>query len=87
LGLLWQRLNLSNVLLAVTFWIAIYGTFANWLATLLASIWGAGSLMPIAAMGHGASAGKEGMIRFLLSTVSLAMVAVCVLVVLGLGVG
>jgi (hydroxyamino)benzene mutase len=84
LGLLWERLNLSTIWLAITFWLAIYGTFANWLATLLAAIWGAGSLMPIAAMGHQASLGKEGTIRFLLSTLSLALIAVCALVIVGL---
>jgi hydroxylaminobenzene mutase len=84
LGLLWERLNLSTTWLAITFWLAIYGTFANWLATLLAAIWGAGSLMPIAAMGHQASLGKEGTIRFLLSTLSLALIAVCALVIVGL---
>lgn len=42
LGLLWQRLNLSDTLLTITFWLAIFGTFANWLAVLLAAIWGAG---------------------------------------------
>ncbi len=36
LGLLWRRLNLSNTWLTITFWRAVYGTFANWLATFLA---------------------------------------------------
>jgi len=84
LGLLWQRLNLSDTLLTITFWLAIFGTFANWLAVLLAAIWGAGSMMAIAGQGHQASAGREGIVRFLLITLSLAMVAVCVLVLAGL---
>ena len=87
LGLLWQRLNLSNNWLLITFWLAIYGTFANWLATLLAAIWGAGSLMPIAAMGRQGSLRQEGVIRFLLSTLSVSMIAVCVIVILGLRAG
>lgn len=84
LGLLWQKLNLSDTLLTITFWLAIFGTFANWLAVLLAAIWGAGSMMAIAGQGHQASAGREGVVRFMLITVSLAMVAVCVLVLTGL---
>jgi len=84
LGLLWTRLDLSAALLTVTFWFAIYGTFANWLATLLAAVWGAGSMMPIAAQGQLSSAGKEVTIKSLLGTLSLAMVAVCVLVLVGL---
>ncbi|MEW5830398.1 MAG: hydrogenase [Chloroflexota bacterium] len=87
LGLLWTRLNLPATLLTVTAWLALYGTFANWLATLLAAIWGAGSMMPIAAQGHQSSAGREGVIKLLLGTVSLAMVAVCAIVIAGLRAG
>ena len=84
LGLLWQRLNLSNGWLAITFWLAVYGSFANWLATFLAAFWGAGKLMPIAGMSRQGSARKEGAIRFLLTTLSVAMIAVCVIVIVGL---
>lgn len=87
LGLLWQKLNLSATWLMVTFGLAIYGTFANWLATLLAALWGAGAMMPIAAMGHQARAGQENIIRLLLATLALAMVSVCALVLVGLRTG
>lgn len=87
LGLLWQRLNLSTAWLTVTFWLAIYGTFANWLATLLAAVWGAGTMMPIAGQGHKALPGKEGVVNFLLITLGLTMVSVCVLVLVGLRAG
>ncbi len=49
LGLVWQRLALSETWLIIVFWLAIYGSFANWLATLLAAIWKAGATMPMAA--------------------------------------
>jgi hydroxylaminobenzene mutase len=53
LGLVWSRLDLGEVMKATTFWLSMYGTFANWAATLLAAIWGAGlSSMPIAAGIH-----------------------------------
>ena len=87
LGLLWQRLNLSDGWLVVTFWLAVYGTFANWLATLLAAVWGAGALMPIAAMGHQGSSMQEGVVKFLLGTLSVSMIAVCVIVIVGLRAG
>ena len=45
LGLMWPRLALSPRLLATTFWLVIYGTFANWTATFLAAAWGAGALL------------------------------------------
>jgi (hydroxyamino)benzene mutase len=53
LGLIWQRLVLSAKLLKLTFLLAIYGTFANLLAVIIAAITGFGKMMPIAG-------GKEG---------------------------
>lgn len=87
LGLLWRKLNLSNGWLAITFGLAVYGTFANWLATFLAAFWGAGKLMPIAGMSRQGSSAEEGAIRFLLTTLSVAMIAVCVIVIVGLRAG
>jgi hypothetical protein len=75
----------ETTLLVLTYWLAIYGTFANWAATGLAAVWGAGaSSMPIAALGHQGTTGQEAVIDFLLVSLSVAMVAVCVLVLWGL---
>ena len=60
------------------------GTFVNWVATTLAAAWGAGVMMPIAAQGHTASPPYETVIRVLLTSLALAMVAVCVLLLVGL---
>lgn len=85
LGLVWPRLVLSPKLLSVTFWLAIFGTFANVTATLLAAIWGAGGhMMPLAAPGRMGTSVQEGVVKVLLITLSLAMVATCVLVLVGL---
>jgi hydroxylaminobenzene mutase len=88
LGLLWQRLNVSNNWLLIAFWLAIYSAFANWLATLLAAIWKAGSaLMPMAAHGSQGLPYQESVINFLLITLSIAMLAVCAIVIVGLRTG
>jgi len=84
LGLLWPRLVLSPLLERVTFWTALYGTIANLAATLLAAIWGAGRMMPIAAQGHVGTELQERAIDALLVSLALAMVTVCVLVLAGL---
>ncbi|MGE0362924.1 MAG: hydrogenase [Vicinamibacterales bacterium] len=84
LGLLWPRLVLSPLLERVTFWTALYGTIANLAATLLAAIWGAGRMMPIAAQGHVGTEVQERAIDALLVSLALAMVTVCVLVLAGL---
>ncbi|MGQ3683850.1 MAG: hydrogenase [Candidatus Loosdrechtia sp.] len=84
LGLLWPKIGLSRTALTTLFWLAVYGTFANWTATLLAAFWGAGGSMPIAASGHQGTPTQEMIITLLLLSLSLAMVAVCVLVLWGL---
>jgi hydroxylaminobenzene mutase len=85
LGLLWPQLDLSHAWLVTTFSLAVYGTYANWLATLLAGAWGAGETnMPIAAGGRRGSPFQETFINFLLISLSLAMVAASILVIIGL---
>ena len=84
LGLVWSNLSLPPAASTGLFWLAIYGTFANWAVTLLAAFWGAGTSMPIAAAGFEGSTLQEATIDGLLLTLSVAMVAVCVLVLWGL---
>lgn len=84
LGLLWPRLGLSHAWLVLTFWLIVYAAFANWLATLLAAAWGAGTRMPIAAGTHKATPRKEHVIEFLLVSLALSVVAACVLILVGL---
>jgi hydroxylaminobenzene mutase len=84
LGLIWPRLRLGAAAAATTYWLAIYGTFANWAATLLAAAWGAGRTMPIAAGAQQGSPTQEMVIMGLLFSLSLAVVAVCLLVLWGL---
>jgi hydroxylaminobenzene mutase len=66
------------------YWLAIYGTFANWVATALAAIWGAGSMMAIASAGYEGTAFQESLIMALLFSLSLAMIGVVGLVLWGL---
>ncbi len=84
LGLMWPKLELSDGLLSATYWLALFGTYANLAATFLAAVWAAGVMMPIAAQGHAGTSLQETVIRVLLVSLSLAMVAVCLLVATGL---
>lgn len=84
LGLMWPRLELGRVAAAATWWLAIYATFANWLATLLAAAWGAGRSMPIAAGAHQGTASQETVIVVLLFSLSAAVVAVSGMVLWGI---
>jgi len=84
LGLLWPRLRLSAAGGRLTVALALYGTFANWGATLLAAVWGAGATMPLAAGPHEGTPVQELVVAVLLFSLSAAMVAVCLLVLWGL---
>jgi hydroxylaminobenzene mutase len=84
LGLVWPRLVLGRRAAAALYAVALYGTFANWATTLLAAFWGAGTRMPLAAGAHRGTAAQERVVEVLLVTLSLAIVAACVLVLWGL---
>jgi hydroxylaminobenzene mutase len=84
LGVLWPRLLLSPRQARLTMGLVVYGTFANWAATLLAAVWGAGRSMPLAAAGHQGLAWHEGVLDLLLFSLSFAMLTVCGLILWGL---
>jgi len=83
LGLIWNKLVLNDKWLTTAFWLTLYGSFANFVAVSIAAITGAGKMMPIAGGKEGASV-VEGLISFLLITLALAMVFVCLIVLKGL---
>lgn len=84
LGLIWNKVDLSNKWLKITFWSAVYGTFANCLGILLAAIFNAGKMLGIAAKGKEGHPVIEGIITFSLISLSIAMLFVSVTVLVGL---
>lgn len=82
LGLIWKRLVLSKTLLKITFWLVVYGTFANLIAVTIAAVTGFGKMMPIAG-GQEGTIVIEGLISFLLISLALCMLAVCIIVLIG----
>lgn len=84
LGLLWGRLRLSGRWLTALFWLALYGTYVNWASTLAAAIFGTGRMTPIAGAGHQGAAWQENLVDAGLYSLSVAMLAVCVIALVGL---
>jgi (hydroxyamino)benzene mutase len=85
LGLLWPHVHLSHAWGVTAVALIVYSAYANWLATLLAAVWGAGrTFAPIAAGEHEASKTKEGVFGFLLISLSVAVVVGVVIVIAGL---
>jgi hydroxylaminobenzene mutase len=84
-GLLWPYLKLPDGTELVTTVLAIYGTYANWLATLLAGMWGAGKKsMPLAAGDHEGTKAQENVIAAMLLSVAVTIIAATVLILVGL---
>ncbi|MGD9630266.1 MAG: hydrogenase [Pyrinomonadaceae bacterium] len=84
MGVVWTRLRLSGRTRSILLGLLIYGTFANWLATLLAAAFGVGRSMPIAAAGRTGLPALETLVDFLLFSLSFAMIAVSIIVIKGL---
>ncbi len=82
---IWGHVRLGARAERWTLWLLAYGSLANWLATFLAALWCAGGqTMPLTAAGRQAAAWQEGLVTFLLVSLSFAMVAAVVLVLAGL---
>ena len=75
LGAAWGHVRLSTRAAGVAFGTAIYGTYANWLTTLLAALFGTAAMTPIASGAHRGQGWQE-----LLVTIGFASVAVSMLV-------
>ncbi len=84
LGAVWNEVRLMRRTKIATFWLALYGAYVNWLATMLAASLGTAALSPITGAGHSGLPWQEQFITALFMTVGLATVATAVLVLWGL---
>ncbi|RJP96339.1 MAG: hydrogenase [Desulfobacteraceae bacterium] len=84
IGLIWHKVDLSSKWLKITFWLTIYGTFANWLGMLIAAIFNAGKMLTVAANGQEGAPLVEGIVTFLLISLSVATLTVSVTILIGL---
>lgn len=84
-GLIWDRLILSEGNQKKTYFALLFGTYTNWITVTLAGIWGAGGeMMPIAGGILKGSMIQEGLIKFGLISLSLAMVYACIVMIIGI---
>lgn len=70
-----------------TILLLVGGAWANWLATLLAALWGASWLMPLAGAGHAGTGFQETVVAVLLLAASAAMIAGIGMLIRGLAAG
>jgi len=84
LGLVWRELRWTPKIAAVTFWIALFGTYMNWAFTLLGGILGTSRLTPLAGAGFSAPAWQETFVAAGLVPMTISMVICGALVLFGL---
>lgn len=83
-GLMWPHVHLPHGWEIVAVVLLVYGTFANWLATQLGAMWGAGHKFAPGATGeHRATAGREKIVDLLLVTLAPAMIVATVVLIVG----
>ncbi len=84
LGAICQHIRLPGQLLSATYWLALYGTYANWATTTLAAIFGANSLSLITGAGHSALPWQEMLVTLGFASVGLSMVTTSAFALWGL---
>jgi (hydroxyamino)benzene mutase len=84
LGAVWLEVRLSPTMKAVAFWTALFGTYANWLITSLAAVFGTAALSPITGAGHSGKPWQESFVTIGFLSVGIAIVASSAIVLWGL---
>jgi hydroxylaminobenzene mutase len=84
LGAVWAHVTLPPSVKTATYWIVLYATYANWLMTTLAAVFGTGALSPITAPGYKGQPWQESLVTIGFMTVGLAYVASSLIILWGL---
>jgi (hydroxyamino)benzene mutase len=87
LGAIWTEVTLRPRAKAIAFWAALYGTYVNWLFTVLASMFGTGAVSPVLAPGRSALPWQEGLVMAGFVSVFIGMLTSSLLVLRGLRAG
>lgn len=83
-GFVWNELKLSAIQRKILLVILVYGTFINWLFTLLSAIFGTSQMTPISGAGYTGSINQENLVTAGLVSVGLTMVFSLVIIIYGL---
>jgi hydroxylaminobenzene mutase len=84
IGAIWHHVKLAPTTKTITFWLALYGTYVNWLITMLAAILGTGALSPVTAPGRTALPWQESLVTAGFLSVGITIVLASLLVLWGL---
>ena len=81
---IWPHVRLSLPTTTIAYWTVLYGTYVNWLITILAAVFGTAALSPITGAGHSGQPWQEGFVTIGFMSVGITIVTSSVLVLWGL---
>jgi (hydroxyamino)benzene mutase len=84
LGAIWTEVRLRPTAKATAYWTALYGTYANWLTTTFAAVFGTAAANPIVSAGHHGQPWQEKLAAAGFLSVAVAIIAASLLVLWGL---
>ena len=84
LGAIWTEVRLPPPVKVTAYWAVLYGTYVNWLVTMLAAVFGTAALSPITAVGHSGQPWQESLVTAGFMSVGIVIVASSVLILWGL---
>lgn len=76
-GIVWERIKLPHRLAKATYWLLLYSAYGSWLFCLLAALFGASKMLPIAGAGYHALPWQEQLVTAGLATVGVSITAAC----------
>ena len=83
-GVIWDNLQLPTRVETLAFWLFLYAAYANWFFCLLAAVFGASEILPIASAGQSAAPWQEIPVRLGLSLGAISVTMACACVLYGL---
>ena len=83
LGAIWSEVRLPPLAKAMAYWGMLYATYANWLITTLAAVFGTAALTPVASAGHHGEPWQESLVGAGFLSVAIVIMASVVLILLG----
>jgi (hydroxyamino)benzene mutase len=84
LGAAWNEVRLSPRSKAIAYWVALYGTYGNWVMTTLAATFGTAALSPITGAGHSGLPWQETLVTPGFLSVGITIIATALFVLWGL---
>jgi hydroxylaminobenzene mutase len=76
-GVVWDLLGLSRRIATAVYWLLLCSAYGNWLFCLLAAVFGASKMLPVAGAGHHALPWQEWLITLGLGLVAISITLAC----------